>query len=60
MKTDPAPTVTWRKRSRLSAMQLRMFGRLRRETRRKSALVPMQRREAPRRPAGARLLDESE
>ena len=32
-------------------MQLRMFGRLRMETRKRSALVPRQRRETPMRPA---------
>ena len=40
-------------------MQLRMLGRLRREKRKRSALVPMQRRETATRPAGALFLEET-
>ena len=43
--------MIWRKRSPLSAMKLRIFGRLRMDTRKRSALAPMQRRETPMRPA---------
>ena len=41
-------------------MQLRMFGKSRREKRKRSALVPMQRRETAMRPAGAPFVEENE
>ena len=46
--------------SLLLATKLRMLGKLRSEKRKRSVLVPMQRRETPMRPAGDLFVKEAE